>query len=443
MRSDETWRAYVFDEAAAFGDLFRDGSMRPLQMAGDRLAHGKQREETLKLLASHAPEIPPANVADALQSQVRQALANARDEQQRKLFQTAQRSWEAYRSAEGALFFRRFRQPSRRPTSLPTSKLVWRKREPRSSPGTRISAEPVSPKVGYNPLMDYVGSIYRPPSEADSLLLQVTVGCSHNACTYCAMYLEKRFRAKPWEVIDRDIREAAQIGPRFHRVFLCDGDALVLSTDRLRTILRAVRDRLGWVQRVSVYGDTRSVLRKSVEELTELRELGLGMVYHGVESGDDDVLRFVSKGGTRAEVVQTAQRLRAAGIAHSVIVMLGIGGVEGAQKHACETASLLSEIDPPYVGVLTTTLVPGTPLYEAGRAGTFTLPTKFEMLRELLTIVENAELSNCRFSSNHASNYLPVRCTMPRDKDRVVGVLREVVDAGDESMLRPEWTRGL
>ncbi|PKN31786.1 MAG: radical SAM protein [Deltaproteobacteria bacterium HGW-Deltaproteobacteria-20] len=291
--------------------------------------------------------------------------------------------------------------------------------------------------------MDYVGSVYRPPSEADSLLLQVTVGCSHNACTYCAMYLEKRFRAKSWEVIERDIREAAEIGPRFHRVFLCDGDALILSADRLRTILRAIRDRLGWVRRVSVYGDTRSVLRKSVEELTELRELGLGMVYHGVESGDDDVLRFVRKGGTCAEIVETAQRLREAGIAHSVIVMLGVGGVEGGQKHARETASLLSEIDPPYVGVLTTTLVPGTPLYEASRAGTFKLPSKFEMLRELLTIVEHAQLSNCRFSSNHASNYLPVRCTMPRDRDRVVGVLRDVVAAGDESMLRPEGSRGL
>lgn len=291
--------------------------------------------------------------------------------------------------------------------------------------------------------MDYVGSIYRPPSEADSLLLQVTVGCSHNACTYCAMYLEKRFRAKSWEVIERDILEAAEIGPRFHRVFLCDGDALILSTDRLRTILRTIRDRLGWVQRVSIYGDTRSVLRKSVEELAELHELGLGMVYHGVESGDDDVLRFIRKGGTRAEVVETAKRLRAAGIAHSVIVMLGVGGVEGGQKHARETASLLSEIDPPYVGVLTTTLVPGTPLHEASRAGTFKLPSKFEMLRELLTIVEHAELSSCRFSSNHASNYLPVRCTMPRDKDRVVGVLRDVVAAGDERMLRPEWSRGL
>lgn len=291
--------------------------------------------------------------------------------------------------------------------------------------------------------MDYVGSIYRPPSEANSLLVQVTVGCSHNRCTYCAMYLDKQFRAKPWEVIERDIREAAGIGPRFRRVFLCDGDALILSADRLRQVLEGIREHLPWVERVSVYGDTRSVLRKSVEELRELRELGLGMVYHGVESGDEDVLAAVRKGGTREQVVQTAERLREAGIEHSVIVMLGLGGVEGSQKHALSTASLLSEIDPPYVGVLTTTVVPGTPLHEAQQRGDFELPSKFQMLGELLTIVENAGLTGCRFSSNHASNYLPVRCTMPRDRDDVIRALRAVVEAGDEGMLRPEWARGL
>lgn len=291
--------------------------------------------------------------------------------------------------------------------------------------------------------MDYVGSIYRPPSEANSLLLQVTVGCSHNRCTYCAMYREKRFRAKPWEVIARDIREASAIGPRFRRVFLCDGDALILSASRLRQILEGIRDAMPWVERVSVYGDTRSVLAKSVEELAELRDLGLGMVYHGVESGDDDVLQAVCKGGTREEVVRTAARLREAGIAHSVIVMLGLGGVERSQQHATATASLLSEIDPPYVGVLTTTVVPDTPLYEAQQRGEWVLPSKFEMLQELVTIVEQAELTSCRFSSNHASNYLPVRCTIPRDRDEVLGALRQVVAAGDERLLRPEWARGL
>lgn len=291
--------------------------------------------------------------------------------------------------------------------------------------------------------MDYVGSIYRPPSEAGSLLLQVTVGCSHNACTYCAMYQEKPFRAKSWEVIEKDIREAAAIGPRFRRIFLCDGDALILSTQRLREILSTIRRDLPWVERVSTYGDTRSVLRKTVEELSLLRELGLGMVYHGVESGDDAVLEAIRKGGTREQVVQTASKLRDAGIDHSVIVMLGIGGVQGSHRHAVETASLLTEIDPPYVGVLTTTVVAGTALFQAAEGGTFVLPSKFEMLKELLTIVELSELSNCRFSSNHASNYLPVRCVLPRDREEVLRVLRGVVASGNEGLLRPEWSRGL
>lgn len=291
--------------------------------------------------------------------------------------------------------------------------------------------------------MDYVGSIYRPPSEASSLLLQVTVGCSHNACTYCAMYQDKRFRAKSWEVIEKDIREAATIGPRFRRVFLCDGDALILSTQRLREILTRIRRDLPWVERISVYGDTRSVLKKSVAQLVELRQLGLSMVYHGVESGDGAVLEAIRKGGTREQVAETARRLRDAGIDHSVIVMLGIGGVQGSQQHAAETASLLTEIDPPYVGVLTTTVVPGTALGQAAERGTFVLPSKFEMLEELLIIVEQAKLSNCRFSSNHASNYLPVRCMLPRDREEVLRVLRGVVASGNEGLLRPEWARGL
>ncbi len=275
------------------------------------------------------------------------------------------------------------------------------------------------------------------------MLLQVTVGCSHNKCSYCAMYREKRFRPKPWNVIEKDILEAASIGPRFRKVFLCDGDALILPMGRLVEILTALRQHLPWVERISLYGDTRSVLRKSVSELSQLRQLGLTMVYHGVESGDDEVLRAVEKGGTRSEVVQTAKCLREAAMAHSVIIMLGLGGVQRSEQHIKATASLLSEIDPPFVGVLTTTVVPGTPLAQAEHAGSFVLPSKFDMLRELLYLIENARFSKCRFSSNHASNYLPVRCMLPRDRQSVLSALRAVIDKGDDSVLRPEWSRGL
>jgi radical SAM superfamily enzyme YgiQ (UPF0313 family) len=291
--------------------------------------------------------------------------------------------------------------------------------------------------------MDYVGRIYRPPSEAYSLLLQVTEGCSHNRCTYCGMYRDKPFRTKPWSTIEADLDEAAKEGQVSRRVFLCDGDALVLSQRRLRQILEGIRGRLPWVERVGLYGDTRSVNRKTVAELRELRQLGLTIVYHGVESGDDEVLRFVDKGGTAAECVDTAERLREAGITHSVIVLLGVGGVALTQQHAVGTGALLTKMDPPFVAALTTTVIPETPLGQLQREGAFELPGKFGLLEELHAIVAESELTGCRFSSNHASNYLPVRADLPQDKAKLLGAIRAVIDAGDEGVLRPEWMRGL
>jgi radical SAM superfamily enzyme YgiQ (UPF0313 family) len=294
--------------------------------------------------------------------------------------------------------------------------------------------------------MDYIGRIFRPPSEAQSLLLQVTVGCSHNRCVYCDMYRDKQFRAKPFAQIEADLREAAALGQRgiqTERVFLCDGDALILSTRKLLDILAAIRAQLPWVTRVGTYGDTRSVGRKSVEELTQLREAGLGIVYHGMESGDDQVLERIDKGGTRPELLTTASKLRAAGITHSVIVLLGIGGVELSEQHARNTAATLSEMDPPYVGALTTTIVPGTPLAQMAARGQFELPSKFRMLEELRTLVAESGFSDCRFSSNHASNYLPLRGTLPRDQPAMLALLDEVIARADEGLLKPERLRGL
>lgn len=294
--------------------------------------------------------------------------------------------------------------------------------------------------------MDYVGRIFRPPSEAHSLLLQVTVGCSHNRCSYCDMYRDKQFKPKPWPTIEQDLREAARHGARGQRsdkVFLCDGDALILSTKRLLEILAGIRTHLPWVTRVGTYGDTRSVGHKSVEELQALREAGLGIVYHGMESGSDEVLARIDKGGTRAELIATADKLRAADLVHSVIVLLGIGGEALSERHAHETASALSRMDPPYVGALTTTVLPGTPLFEQQARGEFVLPGKFRMLEELRTIVAELECSNCRFSSNHASNYVPLRGTLPHDKSAMLAVLDEIIARGDERLLKPERLRAL
>ncbi|NVB39042.1 radical SAM protein [Pseudenhygromyxa sp. WMMC2535] len=294
--------------------------------------------------------------------------------------------------------------------------------------------------------MDYVGRIYRPPSEAHSLLLQVTLGCSHNRCVYCDMYRDKQFRPKPWETIEADLREAAAAGRkgfRSDKVFLCDGDALILGQRRLLQILAGIREHLPWVTRVGTYGDTRSVGRKSVEALGELRAAGLGIVYHGMETGSPAVLERIDKGGTRPELITMADKLRAAGLTHSVIVLLGIGGVALSQEHARETAEALTRMDPPFVGALTTTVVPGTPLWEMQTRGEFQLPSKFRMLEELREIVAHSEFSRCRFSSNHASNYVPLRGTLPQDKAAMLSVLDEIIARGDERLLKPEHLRRL
>jgi radical SAM superfamily enzyme YgiQ (UPF0313 family) len=296
--------------------------------------------------------------------------------------------------------------------------------------------------------LEYIGRIFRPPSEAQSLLLQISVGCSHNKCTYCAMYEldEQRFRIKPFSTVAADIEEAARLsdsGPAIRRVFLCDGDALILPTDHLAEILALLREKIPTVRRIGIYGDARSILRKSPEDLARLRELGLGIVYHGVESGDDEVLERVVKGSTAAEVVSAAGRLRTAGIRHSVMVMLGLGGIEKSANHASRTAEILTAMDPPFVGALTTTVIPGTPLAREMEEGRFTLPDRWGLLEELRILVRDSSFSRCRFHSNHASNYLPLSLNLPADRDRALATLDQVLATRDDSRLRPEFFRGL
>lgn len=296
--------------------------------------------------------------------------------------------------------------------------------------------------------MDYIGHLFRPPSEADSLLLQVTVGCSHNGCTYCGMYRDpvQRFRLKSPDVIARDLDEAAaydrDVEP-IRRVFLCDGDALVLPTKRLLEILGQLRERLPHARRVGIYGDARTILRKSDDELAALRAAGLGIVYHGAESGDDEVLRRVDKGSTAAEAALAAAALRRAGIRHSVMVMLGIGGVERSREHAEATARLLTAMDPPFVGALTTTLVPGTPLFAEAEAGRFALPDPWGMLVELRELIAGSMLTRCRFHANHASNYVPLSLNLPADRDLGLATLDALLRERDRSRLKPEHWRGL
>jgi radical SAM superfamily enzyme YgiQ (UPF0313 family) len=290
--------------------------------------------------------------------------------------------------------------------------------------------------------MKYDGAIIRPPSEAYSQLLQVTVGCSHNNCTFCPAYKEKKFRIKGFDEIQEDILESGTYR-RVERVFLCDGDALIIPQKRLVQIMESIRINIRGVKRVGTYANAKSVLRKTRDELTELKELGMGIIYLGVETGNAELLEKIKKGVTYEQMVQAAIRVKEAGIPLSVTVILGLGGKEKSLQHARDTARILSDIDPDYAGALTLMIVPETPLYEEYIKKEFILPDQFGLLNELAIIIGGSNFSNCYFTSNHASNYLPVKARLPQDKEKVVQMIRRVIEAGDAECLRPEYLRGL
>jgi len=290
--------------------------------------------------------------------------------------------------------------------------------------------------------MEYEGIVIRPPSEAESLILQVTLGCSHNRCTFCPTYKGRRFRIKDLDRIKEEIDEMAPYGP-FRKVFLADGDALIIPQDKLVAILQCLKEKLPGLRRVGIYGNAKSILRKSVEELRALKALKLGIVYLGVETGDQTLLEKVRKGASYEQMVEAGRRVKEAGITLSATVLLGLGGVEHGQQHALATAKILSDIDPDFASALTLMVVPGTPLHEEMESGRFQLPAPFQLLEELGTIIAHAHFTNCYFTANHASNYLPIKARLPRDKEAVVLLIQKVVSSQDASRLRPEFLRGL
>ncbi len=293
--------------------------------------------------------------------------------------------------------------------------------------------------------MKYEGMIIRPPSEAGSLLLQVSVGCSHNKCTFCPTYKGEKFRIKTFDEIREDIREAARLSLRrpVGKVFLVGGDALILPQTRLVEILAELRENVRGIQRVGLYANAKSVRKKSPDELRELHALGLGIAYLGVESGSGAVLETIRKGATPQQLVDAGRKVKEAGISLSVTVLLGIGGMEGSSEHAFETANILTEMDPDYAGALTLMLVPGTPLYDDWKAGRFVLPDRYGFLEELGIMIGRSRFTSCFFTSNHASNYLPIRARLPEEKEDTVRLIREVIESRDKRLLRPEYLRGL
>jgi len=291
--------------------------------------------------------------------------------------------------------------------------------------------------------MHYHGTVIRPPSEADSYILQVTYGCSNNQCTFCGTYLDKPFQARKVDDVLEDIQLSAQLIPGARRVFLADGDALVLSTRRLLQILDGVMENFPQLERVGSYATAQNILNKSDSDLATLRDKGLKILYLGLESGSDEVLNRVNKGVSAGEMIRAVHRAKKAGMLVSIIGILGLGGPELSAQHAEETGRVVSQMDPDYFSMLTLMLVPGTQLHQDWSEGKFVLLGPDEMLSELRQVIANLEgLTNCVFRTNHASNYLPLRGTLDEDKVPLLEILDIAMKRGKEA-LRPESWRGL
>ncbi len=290
--------------------------------------------------------------------------------------------------------------------------------------------------------MRYYGEVYRPPSEAYSLIVQVTYGCSHNTCAFCSMYKNKRFALRPMEEILEDFKEAAaRYGKNVKRIFLADGDALIRKTEDLLLILDEVRKLFPNLERTTSYASPASLLLKSQEELSKLKEHGLEMVYLGLESGCNEVLKKIQKGYLAEEIVQAGCKARKAGMKLSVTAISGLGSRELSKKHALETAKAFSAMNPEYIGILTLEVIEGTPMYDWTREGSFELLNPVEILEETKTLVQNLDSPGSIFRANHASNYLPLKGTFNQDREMLIEQIKMAKEG--QIALRPEWSRSL
>ncbi len=289
--------------------------------------------------------------------------------------------------------------------------------------------------------MHYEGMVIRPPSEANSILLQVTVGCSHNKCTFCGTYKGERFKIKADEQIMADIAYAAKNLSFARRLFICDGDALIVPQKRLVKILEEINRQLPWLERISLYANTKGIKMKSMAELEQLRDMGVKLAYMGLESGDDETLKNINKGASSAHMIEMGRKIRSAGIKLSITVLLGVAGRERSAVHAAETGRVLTAIDPEYVGALSLMLIPGTELHDDYEAGKFEMIGSTEMLKELRIMIEHTHMTNGLFHANHASNYLPIRAKMPEDREKTLRLIDEALSG--KIRLKPEFMRAL
>lgn len=289
--------------------------------------------------------------------------------------------------------------------------------------------------------MNYEGRIFRPPSEAASLIIQVTVGCAHNRCSFCSMYREKQFRIKPLEEVLETILKQAKETPWVKRIFIADGDALILPMAYWRSLLSAINTHFPNIERVTSYGTPKDVIRKTDEELSELKDNGLQMIYMGLETGSDRLLEKIQKGVTSAEMILAGQKLKKSGVKQSITVISGIGAREHSEEHARLTAAVLNQMDPEYIGLLTLLLEDDTPMLQEVRRGEMALLSSREVLEETRLLIELLQVTDCHFRSNHASNYLALAGHLPDEKNRLLHEINQALKEG--SGIRGEGYRRL
>ena len=288
---------------------------------------------------------------------------------------------------------------------------------------------------------EYDYPLYRPPSEAYSLIIQATLGCSQNKCTFCSMYKSKKFTIKPLEQIKKEIDFFRIYVKKAERIFLADGDALIMPMKILKEIFIYINEKFPEAERISLYGSPKSILLKTPEELLELKNLGLGLIYLGIESGSDKILSSVKKGVSREEIIAAGKKVKKVGIPLSVTAIAGLGGKENSIEHAVETASLISEINPDYFGVLTLMLEEGTKLLEEYKKGNFIPLSSSEILEETKLMIKNINVKEkCIFRSNHASNYVSLKGTLPYEKENI---LKTIDYALKNNEIKSEFLRRL
>ena len=289
--------------------------------------------------------------------------------------------------------------------------------------------------------MHYEGNIIRPPAEALSIILQVTVGCSHNKCTFCGAYKGVEFRIKDQSIIREDLEFARQYCQRQRRVFLTDGDVLILPQKKLVYLFKKIREMVPWVNRISLYGNTKSIKSKTVAQLKELKRLGLDRVYMGLETGHDRILTAIRKGADSKSMIKAGRNVRESGIFLCVTVLLGIGGIDLSIVHAEATGKVLTRMVPNQISVLTLMLLENTPLYSDYEKGIFHMPDTNGMLKELKVLVSNIHADHVQFQSNHASNYLPIKGRLSRDKEHILDLINQAISG--KIGLKPEHMRAL